>query len=190
MPSSAPATAAPAPWNFRSGNAPGGLGRRVHRRKPPGASLPENDAPGLLRPAARYALLLGHAVCFRRPHGAPGPALSRCRATRDPHGASNGRTETRVHSAVHPVTAALRALREPPPDRARMSPAPPSRRGSYLTPASCRYSRWLATQEHPQDHHNRTRARPIGGSLALRVRHTAPAPLPRVLRPSISSAFP
>ena len=54
---------------------------------------------GPATPRGSLTLPRGHGTCLR-PGAAPGPALSRCRATRVPDGASNVRSENRVHSAV------------------------------------------------------------------------------------------
>ena len=108
--------------------------------------------------------------CAFEGHTARQASTHRCRTTCDLTALRMSGRPTRSSSAVHPVTAALRALREPRRiDRGRQRRhhagvrASPPRHGS---------SRWLAALRRPRFPNRH-------GSLALRGRHRSPAPLPR-----------
>jgi len=104
------------------------------------------DAPGLLRPAVRYAPAgarhLLEARCRARPYSEPVSRYARPRR-RFKWPVGNARPLRRSPCAGRPTGAARTAA-----GSGALSPAPTSRRGSYLTPASCRYSRW--PKEHTE----------------------------------------
>jgi hypothetical protein len=112
-----------------------------------------------------------HAPCGKKPRGTPAPPLAVSHYVRPTRRFKCPERPARVHSAVHPVPAALRALREPTPDRSR-APAPPSHRGSCLTPAS-----WLRCADYPPTadplHEPATARLPCGADTGLRLRSRA-----------------